>query len=130
MFRRALDRLDAAMVAAGDAPSTITATSAGGSNSNAWLAARNRGVSTGGGSSSSGGGTRFSRSVGSWTSLDTAVVAQRSSRLIFEIFYLTDELLYYALKHEGRVGEFAIRLANLLFSVVFRGEVRTLLRIG
>ena len=51
-------------------------------------------------------------------------VAQHSSRLIFEMFYITDELLYYALKHEGLVGEFALRLANLVYSVVFRHEVR------
>lgn len=51
-------------------------------------------------------------------------VAQQSSRLVFEMFYLTDELLYYALKHEGYVGEFALRLANLVYSVVFRHEVR------
>lgn len=51
-------------------------------------------------------------------------VAQHSSRLIFEMFYITDELLFYALKHEGHVGEFALRLANLVYSVVFRHEVR------
>ncbi|CAM9969922.1 unnamed protein product, partial [Hapterophycus canaliculatus] len=50
-------------------------------------------------------------------------VAQQCSRLIFEMFYITDELLYYALKHEGFVGEFALRLANLVYSVVFRHKV-------
>lgn len=50
-------------------------------------------------------------------------VAQQCSRLIFEMFYITDELLHYALKHEGFVGEFALRLANLVYSVVFRHEV-------
>ncbi|CAM9717183.1 unnamed protein product [Discosporangium mesarthrocarpum] len=50
-------------------------------------------------------------------------VAVQSSRLIFEMFYLTDELLYYALKHEGYVGDFALRLANLVYSVIFRHQV-------
>ncbi|CAN0300211.1 unnamed protein product [Ectocarpus fasciculatus] len=39
------------------------------------------------------------------------------------MFNITDELLFYALKHEGLVGEFALRLANLVYSVVFRHEV-------
>ncbi|CAM9574499.1 unnamed protein product, partial [Phaeothamnion confervicola] len=43
-----------------------------------------------------------------------------SSKGKFQMFYLTDELLYYALKHEGHVGDFALKLANLIYSVVFR----------
>lgn len=78
------------------------------------------GISGGG-----GGGVRLGRSgEGGAARLATAAVAQHTSRLIFEMFYLTDELLYYALKHEGFVGEFALRLANLVYSVVFRHEVR------
>jgi hypothetical protein len=43
--------------------------------------------------------------------------------LSFDFFYLTDELVFYALKHEGHVGHFALRLAQLLYLVVFRHPV-------
>ncbi|KAG5179043.1 hypothetical protein JKP88DRAFT_350052 [Tribonema minus] len=58
------------------------------------------------------------------TTLPASVVAEelgeaaaQCARLSFEMLYLTDELLYYALKHEGYVGDFALKLANLLYSV-------------
>lgn len=53
----------------------------------------------------------------------SVALAQQSSRLVFEMCYITDDLLYYALKNDGFVGEFALRLANLVYSVVFRHEV-------
>lgn len=54
----------------------------------------------------------------------TVAVAKQSSRLMFEMFYLTDELVYYALKHEGHVGDVALRLADFMYSFVFSHEVR------
>lgn len=109
------------MMAAEDAGPVTTTASTDALATNPWGTGRNRGVSTGGGTGR--GGARSSRGAG-WSALGTAAVAQHSSRLMFEMFYLTDEILYYALKHEGYVGEFALRLANLVYSVVFRHEVR------
>lgn len=134
VFQRALDSLDAAMIAAGEPRSTpirsiASSGFAGASTDERSMSqsgrASDRGVGGGGG----GGGNwrdvpgRLSPGgAGRLTALKA--VAQHSSRLIFEMFYITDELLYYALKHEGFVGEFALRLANLVYSVVFRHEVR------
>lgn len=132
VFHRALDRLDAAMIAAGEPSSAV-----GGARNSTGRSIRgggDGGVSSGGGDTNrgvTGGGDgalgRFcAPGVGGPSSVAMAAqaVARQSSRLIFEMFYLTDELLYYALKHEGFVGEFALRLANLVYSVVFRHEVR------
>ncbi|CAM9221770.1 unnamed protein product [Scytosiphon promiscuus] len=134
VFQRALDHLDAAMIAAGEPRSTVS-----GSRRNSTIAAIAAGPSTGqrlGGGASSvgrGGGGGDRRLLSSPAPPGAAAapsaggplvtVAQQCSRLIFEMFYITDELLYYALKHEGFVGEFAFRLANLVYSVVFRHEV-------
>ncbi|CAM9122973.1 unnamed protein product, partial [Chrysoparadoxa australica] len=46
-----------------------------------------------------------------------------AAQLLFELCYITDELLHYSLMHEGAVGDFALRLANLVFSVAFRHPV-------
>lgn len=136
MFRRALDHLDAAMIAAGEPRSTVS-----GSRRNSTNGAITAGPSTGQGSSigGRGGGGSGDRRVLSASPTPGAAaaapspaapggplvaVAQQCSRLIFEMFYITDELLYYALKHEGFVGEFALRLANLVYSVVFRHKVK------
>lgn len=125
MFQRALDRLDAAMIAAGESTSTIgggvgSSVAGAGAVTGRRSSSRISG-SRGGdfGKASHGVGTR----TGSAAVVAMAAVAQQSSRLIFDMFYLTDELLYYALKHEGFVGEFALRLANLVYSIVFRHEV-------
>lgn len=134
VFQRALDSLDAAMIAAGEPRSTIKSVASriftGASTDERSMSQSGRVSDRGGGGNGGGGG-------GGWKDLQgrlspgsarrlTALtaVAQHSSRLIFEMFYITDELLYYALKHEGFVGEFALRLANLVYSVVFRHEVR------
>lgn len=151
MFQRALEKLDAAMIAAGEPRSTVGGSYA----SSAAVAAKRTASPSGGGGGvgavSSGGGDGSGRSIDNITALSSSssfsssatspaaaaaassrsagateallAVAQQCSRLIFEMFYITDELLYYALKHEGFVGEFALRLANLAYSVVFRHEV-------
>lgn len=127
VLRRALDRLDKAMMASGGSFSWPMAPSSGadGGPMSPRRPGLSRGVSTGGGSGGGGGGGgRVSRCGGNWSPRAIADVAQRSSRLIFQMFYLTDELLYYALKHEGFVGNNALRLANLAYSMVFRPEVR------
>jgi len=131
VFQRALDHLDATMIAAGEPRSTV-----GGARSRRATSRSGGGgdeAGSGGQSSSSsnssrvlsstppgGGGPSGSSSPASTRAL--VAVAQQCSRLIFEMFYITDELLHYALKHEGFVGEFALRLANLVYSVVFRHE--------
>ncbi|CAM9517210.1 unnamed protein product, partial [Pylaiella littoralis] len=152
VFQRALEKLDAAMIAAGEPRSTVGGSYA----SSAAVAAKRTASPSGGGGGvgavSSGGGDGSGRSIDNITALSSSssfsssatspaaaaaaassrsagateallAVAQQCSRLIFEMFYITDELLYYALKHEGFVGEFALRLANLAYSVVFRHEV-------
>jgi hypothetical protein len=53
-----------------------------------------------------------------------ASAAVQCAALAFEMLYLTDELLYYALKHEGFVGDFALKLANLMYSVALKHQVR------
>lgn len=97
LLRQALDRLDAAILAVRGLRS-------------------NSGVT--GSPAGSGGGSGGLKKVA-----PSAALAQQSSRLVFEMCCITDELLYYALKNEGFVGEFALRLANLVYSVVFRHEV-------
>jgi hypothetical protein len=52
-----------------------------------------------------------------------ASAAVQCAALAFEMLYLTDELLYYALKHEGFVGDFALKLANLMYSVALKHQV-------
>lgn len=130
VFHRALDRLDAAMIAAGEPSSTIGgARNATGRSTRGGVGGVSGGRGGDGGMPGGGDGAlgRFcAPGIGGPGSVAMAAqaVAQQSSRLVFEMFYLTDELLYYALKHEGFVGEFALRLANLVYSVVFRHEVR------
>ena len=105
MFQQALDRLDAAVLAAEESISN----------------AGDFEVPVGPGGNGVPG--KVPAAVGSGSATLVAALAQQSSRLIFEMFYITDELLHYALKHEGFVGSFALRLANLLYSVVFRHTV-------
>lgn len=130
VFHQALDRLDAAMIAAGEPSSTIGgARNAAGRSTRGGVGGISGGRGGNGGMPGGGDGAlgRFcAPGIGGPGSVAMAAqaVAQQSSRLVFEMFYLTDELLYYALKHEGFVGEFALRLANLVYSVVFRHEVR------
>lgn len=131
MFQRALDSLDAAMIAAGEPRSTIKSVTSRiftGASTDERSTSQSGRVSDRGGGGGGGGGWKDLQgrlSPGSARRLTAlTAVAQHSSRLIFEMFYITDELLYYALKHEGFVGEFALRLANLVYSVVFRHEVR------
>lgn len=127
VFQRALGRLDVAMVAAGE-PKFAIVSGFNGSVVGGGIGACSQSlVQSGAGSSlrpstdAVVGGTGGAIGVGA---SGISAVARRSSQLMFEMFYLTDELLYYALKHEGFVGEFALRLANLVYSVVFRHEVR------
>lgn len=138
-FHVALNRLDAAMNAAGESRTTVggshhqmsvpdvapgggRVTSRG--EETPVVGGNPRGSGWDQGTNSSGEIPGVGLGMGPTALMATAAVAQQSSRLIFEMFYLTDELLYYALKHEGYVGEPALRLANLVYSVVFRHEVR------
>lgn len=137
MFKRALDHLDAAMIAAGEPRSSVSGSRRKSING-VIAAGPSTGQGSGGGASNTGrgggGGDRRVRSpspppsaAAPWPAAPggpLVAVAQQCSRLIFEMFYITDELLHYALKHEGFVGEFALRLANLVYSVVFRHKVR------
>lgn len=52
-------------------------------------------------------------------------IAARLRSLSFDLFYITDELVFYALTHEGHVGRFALDLAQLLYSLIFRHPVFT-----
>jgi hypothetical protein len=54
-----------------------------------------------------------------------AELCARLRSLSFDLFYITDELVFYALTHEGHVGRFALDLAQLLYSLVFRHPVFT-----
>ncbi|CAN0347038.1 unnamed protein product, partial [Ectocarpus sp. 12 AP-2014] len=118
------------MIAAGEPRSKICGTrsnSAGGVAATSAAAARSTSQCSDCGDE--GGSCGDGRALSS-SSADAAgdpgplvAVAQQCSRLIFEMFNITDELLFYALKHEGLVGEFALKLANLVYSVVFRHEV-------
>ena len=125
VFQRALDSLDTAMIAAGEPRSTIRSIASssftGATTEERTTSQSGRGGGGGGGGWKDVPGRLSPGGEGRLTAL--TAVAQHSSRLIFEMFYITDELLYYALKHEGFVGEFALRLANLVYSVVFRHEV-------
>lgn len=127
VFQRALDRLDAAMVADGEPQSALAAVAttpfsfSGGSRG---IGANSRFSSQrGGGSSFPSANPSGCAVTEALPSSGTLAVARHSSRLMFEMFYLTDELLYYALKHEGFVGDVALRLANLVYLSVFRHEV-------
>lgn len=134
VFQQALNRLDAAMVAAGEPRSTVGGTrrdSATGAIVTDSGRPMSGGVAVAGGDGDAGvlgssNGRMLSSSPAGAAAASGAMVAvaQQCSRLMFEMFYITDELLHYALKHEGFVGEFALRLANLVYSVVFRHEVR------
>lgn len=131
VFRRALDDLDAAMIAAGEPRSKICGAR---SNSTGGVAATGasaaRSTRQGSDCGDEGGSCGDCRALSS-SSADAAgdpgplvAVAQQCSRLIFEMFNITDELLFYALKHEGLVGESFLKLAKLVYTVVFRHEVR------
>ncbi|CAM9261270.1 unnamed protein product, partial [Ectocarpus sp. 6 AP-2014] len=109
VFRRALDHLDAAMIAAGEPRSKICGTrgnSAGGVAATSAAVARSTSQCSDCGDE--GGSCGDGRALSSSSSADAAgdpgplvAVAQQCSRLIFEMFNITDELLFYALKHEG-----------------------------
>lgn len=116
-----MDRLDTAMVAAGE-PQSVSI-SGGRISSSGGVGGNGDGSYS---YSSFAGGSRAADvgAAGGEGGRGTVAVAKQSSRLMFEMFYLTDELVYYALKHEGHVGDVALRLADFMYSFVFSHEVR------
>jgi hypothetical protein len=48
-------------------------------------------------------------------------IARNHAFLFFDFYCITDQLVFYAVK--GHIGRFAVRLANLMYSVVYRHQV-------